>query len=554
MTARNELHFLTLAEASALIAARKLSPLEYTQALLARVEALEPQIHAFITKTADLALDQARTAEKEITQGRYRGPLHGIPFGAKDIYETAGILTSGGSKVCIDNMPRENSTAVQRLLDSGAVLLGKLNTHEFASGGPSLDLPWPPARNPWNTAHYTGGSSSGSGAAVAAGFLPAALGTDTGGSIRIPAAMCGVAGIKPTFGRVSRRGVIPNSFSFDHTGPLAWTVEDCAIILQAIAGHDPLDPASANQPVPDYRKALNGDIRGLRVGVIRHFWEEEGQTDPELAAAMNAAIEVLKKLGARLQDVRLRKREAYHNVKMIVGKIEIAAIHEKELRERPGDFGADFLGSNLPGFLLSGIDYVHAQRERRSLVEEMDAVYEKFDVLLTASSAPAPRLDNLVGSGFSKKWENPNIYVPFNVTGSPALIVCNGYTKSGLPLAMQIAGRPFDELSVFRVGHAYEQATQWRARRPSLEPGNAAPALAEPTPETITLADLDPDMRNIIESGIARAGLKLTETQRRLLYRIAPTVIAAANRIRNDRPRGDDLASTFSCPDTKQKR
>jgi len=554
MTARNELHFLTLAEASALIAARKLSPVEYTQALLARGEALEPQLHAFITKTADCALDQARAAEKEITQGRHRGPLHGIPFGAKDIYDTAGVLTSGGSKVCLDNVPRENSTAVQRLLDSGAVLLGKLNTHEFASGGPSLDLPWPPARNPWNTAYYTGGSSSGSGAAVAAGLLPAALGTDTGGSIRIPAALCGVAGIKPTFGRVSRRGVLPNSFSFDHTGPLAWTVEDCAIILQAIAGHDPLDPSSADQPVPDYRKALDGDIRGLRIGVIRHFWEEEGQTDPELSAAMNETVEVLKKLGARVQDIRMRKREAYHNVKMIIGKIEIAAIYEKEIRERPGDFSADFLGSNLPGFLLSGIDYVHAQRERRSLAAEMEGVYAQCDVLLTATSAPAPRLDNLVGSGFSKKWENPNIYVAFNVTGSPALIVCNGYTKSGLPLAMQLAGRPFDEVTVFRVGHAYEKATQWRARRPSLEPGNTAPALTAPAPEAITLADLDPEMRNIIEAGIARAELKLTETQRRLLYCIAPTVIAAANRIPGDRPRGDELGSTFSCPGTQQKR
>ena len=256
--------------------------MEYVDALFSRINALDPQVNAFITQTAELARTQARAAEKEITDGKYRGPLHGIPFGLKDIFDTAGILTSGHSKVSRNNIPTEDATTVQRLYDAGAVLMGKLATHEFASGGPSLDLPWPPARNPWNTAHFTGSSSSGSGAAVAAGFLPAALGSDTGGSIRIPAALCGIAGIKPTYGRVSRRGIIPNSYTFDHAGPLAWTVEDCAILLQAIAGHDPADPASARRQVPDYRANLNGDIRGLRVGVVRHFWEEEGTTDPEM--------------------------------------------------------------------------------------------------------------------------------------------------------------------------------------------------------------------------------------------------------------------------------
>jgi aspartyl-tRNA(Asn)/glutamyl-tRNA(Gln) amidotransferase subunit A len=550
--AADPLHFLTIAEAASLIAARKLSPVEYVDALFSRINALDPQVNAFITQTAELARTQARAAEKEITSGKYRGPLHGIPFGLKDIFDTAGILTSGHSKVSRNNIPTEDATTVQRLYDAGAVLMGKLATHEFASGGPSLDLPWPPARNPWNTAHFTGSSSSGSGAAVAAGFLPAALGSDTGGSIRIPAALCGIAGIKPTYGRVSRRGIIPNSYTFDHAGPLAWTVEDCAILLQAIAGHDPADPASARRQVPDYRANLKGDIRGLRVGVVRHFWEEEGTTDPEMAAAMNAAIDVLRQLGASVGDARMRTREAYNDTKMVIAKTEIVVIHEKELRERPQDFGADFIGRNLPGFLFTGADYVRAQRERRSMVEEMDALYERFDVLLTASSTPADRLDKLVGAGFSQKWEKPNIYTPFNVTGGPALVVCNGYTASGMPLAMQIAGRPFDEATVLQVGHAYEKATTWRGRRPLLEPGQQAPVLHEPVPEATSAADVDPEIRMIVETAIVRAGLNLDDRRRALLYRVAPPVLAAVKRIRRDRPRADEPANIFCFPDADE--
>ncbi|MGZ5138713.1 MAG: amidase, partial [Burkholderiales bacterium] len=266
---------LTLAEAARLIETRAISPVELTQAVLNRIEAFDGAINAFNTVVAERALRQARDAERKILAGHYGGPMHGIPFGAKDIYDTAGILTSGYSRAFLNNVPSTDATAIARLYKSGAVLIGKLATHELANGGPSFDLPWPPARNPWNTEHFTGGSSTGPAAAVAAGFLPAALGTDTGGSIRIPAALCGVTGLKPTYGLVSRTGVIPHSFSLDHCGPLAWTVEDCAIMLQVIAGHDPLDPVSADRPVPDYRAALNEDIRGLRIGVVRHFWEED---------------------------------------------------------------------------------------------------------------------------------------------------------------------------------------------------------------------------------------------------------------------------------------
>src|SRR5438132_8095369 len=261
------LAFLTIAETSALLKSRQLSPVEYVEALIQRTETFDPQLHAYITPTFDLARRQAQHAEHEIATGTYRGPLHGIPFALKDIYDTQGIRTSGHSKVCLKRIPDADATTTGKLYEAGAILMGKLATHEFAHGGPSFDLPWPPARNPWDLARFTGGSSSGSGAAVAAGFLPAALGTDTGGSIRIPAALCGITGLKPSYGLVSRKGILPNSFSCDHCGPLTRTVEDCAIVLQAIAG-DASPAGPRHDELPDYRAALTGDIRGMRVVVV----------------------------------------------------------------------------------------------------------------------------------------------------------------------------------------------------------------------------------------------------------------------------------------------
>ena len=270
-----DLAFLTIAEASALIKTRKLSPVEYVEALIRRTETFDAQLHAYITPTFDLARQQAKQAERDIAAGTYRGPLHGIPFALKDIYDTQGIRTSGHSKVCLQRIPDADATATRKLCEAGAILMGKLATHEFAHGGPSFDLPWPPARNPWHLAHFTGGSSSGSGAAVAAGLVPMALGSDTGGSIRGPASLCGVVGLMPTFGLVSRAGVIPNSYTFDHCGPLARSVEDCALVMQAIAGFDPRDAGSIKRDIPDYRAALRQDLKGLRIGVLRHNWEED---------------------------------------------------------------------------------------------------------------------------------------------------------------------------------------------------------------------------------------------------------------------------------------
>ncbi|HEX3412452.1 MAG TPA: amidase, partial [Stellaceae bacterium] len=409
----DELAFLTIAEAARLIEQKRLSPVELTTALIRRAEALDPQLNAYLLLTADRALDQARQAEREMLGGGYRGPMHGIPLALKDIYSTAGIRTTGHSRICIDTVPSADATTVRKLYDAGAVLTGKLATHEFAHGGPSFDLPWPPARNPWNREHFTGGSSSGSGAAVAAGFVPAALGSDTGGSIRGPAALCGIVGLKPTYGLVSRCGVYANSFSFDHAGPMTWTVEDCAIVLQAIAGHDPNDPASATRPVPDYRAALSGDIKGLRIGIVRHLHEDDCAVTREVSAALEEAFAVLRSLGATLGEVRLRPAQDYYDVKVTIAESELLAVQEQALRTRPGDFGEDFLGRVLPAVLISGRDYVQAQRERRRMLVEMAPVYADFDVLVTATAgAPAPRLGTWRTIEF---WKRASLTTPFNV-------------------------------------------------------------------------------------------------------------------------------------------
>ena len=278
--------FLTIAEAAALIRKRELSPVELAESRLARIERHDGELHSFIRVLPEPAVAAARAAEAEIMAGQYRGPLHGIPIGLKDIYETKGIPTTGHSKVLIDHVPQQDAASVRRLTDAGAIVLGKLATHEFALGGPSFDLPWPPARNPWDTSRFTGGSSSGTGAAVAAGLVLGGTGSDTGGSIRGPAALCGLAGLKPSYGRISRVGILPLAFSLDHAGPMAWTAEDCALMLQAMAGHDPADPASADRPVPDYRAALSGDIKGLRVGLIRHFYEDDNPADEATRRAL----------------------------------------------------------------------------------------------------------------------------------------------------------------------------------------------------------------------------------------------------------------------------
>src|SRR5205809_3580492 len=295
--------FLTIAAAARLIEQRELSPVELVESRLDRIARLDGSLNSFIRVLAEEARADARAAEAEIAADRYRGSLHGIPIGLKDIYETAGVATTGHSKVMQDHVPRAGAFSVKRLREAGAIVMGKLATHEFALGGPSFDLPWPPARNPWDPSRFTGGSSSGTGAAVAAGLVLGGTGSDTGGSIRGPAAYCGLAGIKPTYGLISRMGILPLAFSLDHAGPLAWTAEDCAIMLQAMAGHDPADPASANPPIPDYRAALHGEVKGLRIGLVRHFYQRDHEADAATRQAIDATAKQLQELGCSVREV-----------------------------------------------------------------------------------------------------------------------------------------------------------------------------------------------------------------------------------------------------------
>jgi aspartyl-tRNA(Asn)/glutamyl-tRNA(Gln) amidotransferase subunit A len=540
-----DLAYLSVAEGAQLLRAKKLSPVEWTKALLDRIAAIDEHYNAFLVVTADKALAQAKAAEAEIAKGQWRGPMHGVPYAAKDIFDIAGMATTCHSKIRKDHRAASDAFVVKKLRDAGAVLLGKVALHEFATGGPAFDLPWPPARNPWNRDHFTGGSSSGAGAAVAAGFVPGALGSDTGGSIRGPAALCGIVGLKPTYGLVSRTGVYANSFTFDHAGPMTWTVEDCAIMLQAIAGHDPQDPASADRPIPDYRAALTGDIRGLRVGVVRHLYEDDTTVAPEVRAALDAAYDVFHSLGAVLEDVRIRPAADYYAVKITIAESEQYAIHEEELRTRPGDFGADFLGRALPAVLYSGADYVQAQRERRLMLAETAPIYEKYDLLLTPTAPrPAPRLGTWRTISF---WQNSSLTTPFNVTGGPALAQCMGFTSAGLPLSLQLVSRPFDEATVLRAAHAYETATNWRRRRPSLDP--AAAFSTEPPPAIRPEPVDDPVVRDIVLAACRRADLSLNDAQIDMICAAAPYVMAMTRRLRRERDFHEEPANIFKFPE-----
>jgi aspartyl-tRNA(Asn)/glutamyl-tRNA(Gln) amidotransferase subunit A len=459
--------FLSVADAGSLIAAERLSSVELTRAYLDRIERLNGTLHAYVRVLHDAALAEARKADDEIAAGRYRGPLHGIPIGLKDIYDTAGVPTEGGSKLCLGRVPACDATTTALLKGAGAVLLGKLTTWEFAIGGTAFDTPFPPARNPWNIEHDPAGSSSGSGAAVAAGLCAAAMGSDTGGSIRWPAAWCGLAGLKPTYGRVSRAGIMPLSFSLDHAGPLTWTVEDAAIVLQAIAGPDPRDPASADRPVPDYRAVLGApELKGIRLGVARSMFERDSIASDEMREAFDRSVEVLRDLGATIGEIDLPPLALYTAAAFLIARGEGFAIHEKSLRERPQDYGALARDRLTIGAYIRASDMVQAMRRRRILVDATAAAMADVDaILLPTAPDPAPKLAQLEPYFGT---ERPPYMRPFNLTGQPALSVCNGFDSKGLPLSLQIVGRHFDEATVLRIGHAYERATTWRERRPQL--------------------------------------------------------------------------------------
>jgi len=455
--------YTSVVELLALYAKRTASPVEVVKDLLARVDRYEASLHCFVTLTPEIALARAREAEQAMMQGRSLGTLAGIPFGLKDVIETEGVLTTGQSKILQHHVPKRDSEVAARLKRAGAGLLGKLTTYEFAHGGPSWDLPWPPAMNPWKKGYLPGSTSSGAGAALAAGFLPAAIGSDTGGSIRMPAAVCGIVGVKPTYGLVSRRGVLPNTFTFDACGPMARTVEDAAILLNAIAGYDDEDPSSVEHAPEDYARDLARGVKGVRIGWVRHWYDGDERCHPDVAPAVKQAIEALAGAGAIVEEVELSDLLVYQDCKTTISITEMFSAYEHEFRTRPQDFGLMFRNKVLSGSLIRAEDYFQALRQRLWLARELQRAFREFDVLASAGwMTPAEPANP---SKLDKFLRPPNITTPFNVGGQPAMCIPCGFSADGLPLSLQLAAAHFQEAMMFRVGHAYQQLTDWHTRR-----------------------------------------------------------------------------------------
>ena len=461
------LHFLTIKEAGQLLRRGELSPVELIRASLERIDNTDGQLHSFITLLREEALGQARTAEAEILRGDYKGPLHGIPIALKDLYDTAGVRTTSGSRVDFDRVPQEDATTTARLKAAGSILMGKLAMHEFALGGPDFTTPFEPARNPWNLDHVTGGSSSGSGSAVASGQCMGALGSCTGGSIRGPASLCGIVGLKATYGRVSRAGVVTLSWSQDHCGPMTWTVEDTAYMLQAIAGHDPKDPTTSTAPVPDYSLSLREDVKGITIGVPRHFFfDPHPNVSSEVVATVEKGLTALQELGANLEEVTIPSLNYIRAANTVIMLSEAYAFHERNLKERPQDFGEMVRARFRIGGLFSASDYIQAQRCRQLAKREFADVLRRVDLLVTPTmNQPAPAFEGFDATAIIR---GPSFTAPFNVTGLPAISVPCGFTSSGLPVGMQIAGKPFDEPTVLRAAYTYQQHARWFERRPPM--------------------------------------------------------------------------------------
>jgi aspartyl-tRNA(Asn)/glutamyl-tRNA(Gln) amidotransferase subunit A len=467
-----DLTALTIAEAARQIARQQLSPIELTQAALERISTLNPRLNAFITVLGEQALATAQVAEREMMSGQKRGPLHGIPVALKDLCATRGVRTTAGSKILRDYIPTHDATVTLRLAEAGTVLLGKLHMNEFAYGPDGDNVHYGRVRNPWNLECITGGSSSGSGAGVAASLCLGALGTDTGGSIRIPSALCGIAGIKPTYGRVSRYGITPLCWSLDHVGPMAKTVEDVALLLQSMAGYDVKDPTSARIPVPDYVAALSGDVRGLRIGIPREYFFD--MLDPEVEHAVRQAVEVMKGSGASVHEVSWPSLRYASLAALIIVLAEAAAFHDAWIRTRSQDYHPDVALRLKWGLLLPASAYLKAQRLRTLMCRDVAQLWRQVDVLVTpATMMAAPRPGEtqirLNHRQMSTREAILRLMRPFNLTGLPAISVPCGFTATGLPIGLQIAGKPFDEATVLRLAHAYEQATDWHRRRPIVE-------------------------------------------------------------------------------------
>jgi aspartyl-tRNA(Asn)/glutamyl-tRNA(Gln) amidotransferase subunit A len=453
------MHWMTAAELALGYRKKTFSPVEVTKHLLARIDALNPRCHAFIEVDHEGALAAARQAEHEISAGRALGPLHGVPIGIKDIIDIAGQTTTCHSNIMLKHQASEDAQVIRKLRAAGVIFMGKLALHEFAIGGPAFDLPFPPARNPWNLAHHPGGSSSGSGAALAAGLVPLALGTDTGGSIRNPAACCGIVGLKATYELVSRRGVFTLSSTMDHVGPMARTVQDTGLLLNAMA-----EP-QGDHVAPDYVADVQRGIKGLRIGYVRHFHETDEIAHPEVAAALDQAAKVLSSLGASVTDVKLPALNDFLVSQKFLMMAEGWAVHEKWLRERPEDYSQTSRRKLLTGALVTGGEYVQSMQRRGMLIDAVDRLFNDYDVLLVANSMdPACRIDD---EAEVVRTYTRQARMPFNLTGHPALALMTGQSSGGLPLSMQLVGKSFNEKMVLRVGAAYEQATQWHTKRPT---------------------------------------------------------------------------------------
>jgi aspartyl-tRNA(Asn)/glutamyl-tRNA(Gln) amidotransferase subunit A len=454
-----ELKQLTLANAIELVAQRKVSAEELVSAALSRIERLNPQVRAFIT-----VIDDARVAS-------HNPPLRGVPLSVKDLYDTAGIRTTAGAKVFADRVPADSANCVSRLQAAGATIVGKNNMHEFAFGVTTINPHYGAARNPWDTERISGGSSGGSASAVALGMGFASLGSDTGGSIRIPASLCGIVGLKPTYGRVSVRGVVPLSWSLDHTGPMTRTVQDAAILMEIIAGHDPLDVYSRDVSVPRYTEALTGNIKGVRVGVPKNYFFENISSTVD--GALQKALRDLEQLGAQMVPIEMPGIAIHKGMWLQIASPEAYSFHESLLQKYSDQYGSDVRARLEPGRVLLSMDYVRAQRARTLLKQQCKKLFEEIDVIVTPTlPIVAPRIDDVHkpwGSGV----ETPvaslgRLARYFNLTGLPAISIPCGFTADSLPIGMQIAGKAFDEATVLRVAHAYEQNTRWFERHPGI--------------------------------------------------------------------------------------
>jgi aspartyl-tRNA(Asn)/glutamyl-tRNA(Gln) amidotransferase subunit A len=460
MSSAKELHFLAVAEGAARLAAGTLTSREWLEAILARIAQVDGLLHSYITIDTEGARRAADQADAERRRFQARSAMHGVPLGLKDAVETAGLRTTGHSRRYIEHVPTRDAALVARLRAAGAVIIGKHALYELCYGGPSFDLPWPPARNPWNTARIPGGSSSGTGAAIAAGLAPCGIGTDTGGSIRQPATYCGIAGLKPTHRLVPIAGVMPLTFTMDDAGPMAWTAEDCAVLLDAIAGTSCADAVARMR-----------DLEGLRIGVLRGFFDGSGgaTANATTTRTLDAAFAVLERLGARLVDIELPDLRDFDACGRTIVLAESYATHEAQLRRDPMIYGQLGRHRFTLGAFIDAVDLVHAERLRRRLRRAVDDALTTVDVIVTASdTGAAPRFDDQGAVASFPFVAVPSLRIPFNVTGHPALSVCCGFDDDGMSLGLQLVAARNADARVLAVGAAYERAAGWRARRPAL--------------------------------------------------------------------------------------